>query len=247
MPTTLCMETKRKYDIGKLTTPYRVETLGLARDSKRLHIRDRNSGLVFLIDTGSDISLLPADQQTLKTKPSELELFAANDSRVHTYDSKRISLNLGLRRDLTWNFCVAAVPYPIIGADLLAHFSLVPYLHESKLVDTKTGLSTRGFLKATPIFGVSLIDRSTPFGAILRDFPKLTLASQETNATYNDKVMHHIITTVPPVADRARRLHPDKLTAAKATFKDLVKDGICRPSSSPWASPIHLVRKKNQE
>ncbi|TGZ54618.1 hypothetical protein DBV15_12249, partial [Temnothorax longispinosus] len=49
------------------------------------------------------------------------------------------------------------------------------------------------------------------------------------------------------VAERPRRLPPDKLAAAKAEFKRLVELGICRPSSSPWSSPIHLVRKKNGE
>ena len=27
----------------------------------------------------------------------------------------------------------------------------------------------------------------------------------------------------------------------------MVEDGICRPSSSPWATPIHLIKKKNGE
>ena len=98
-----------------------------------------NTGLIYLIDTGSDISLLPADSKTLKKFPSEVVLFAANDSRVHTFDEREITFNLNLRRNFKWNFCVAQVPYPIIGVDLLAHFHLVPFLHESRLVDTTTG------------------------------------------------------------------------------------------------------------
>ncbi|XP_017892042.1 uncharacterized protein LOC108632162 [Ceratina calcarata] len=58
-------------------------------------------------------------------------------------------------------------------------------------------------------------------------------------------VYHHIVTTGPPVAERARRLAPDKLKAVKAEFKRLMEAGMITPSSSPWASPIHLVRKKN--
>jgi len=57
-------------------------------------------------------------------------------------------------------------------------------------------------------------------------------------------VEHHILTTGPPVAECPRRLAPDKLAAAKAEFKRLMELGICMPSNSPWASPIHLVRKK---
>lgn len=40
-----------------------------------------------------------------------------------------------------------------------------------------------------------------------------------------------------------RRLEPDKLAAAKSEFELMMKAGICRPSSSCWASPLHLVKK----
>ena len=57
-----------------------METIGSGiQSSKRLHVRDRESGLVFLIDTGSDISLLPADKRTINNRPNDLILFAAND------------------------------------------------------------------------------------------------------------------------------------------------------------------------
>ena len=35
----------------------------------------------------------------------------------------------------------------------------------------------------------------------------------------------------------------NKLEFAKAEFQHMVEQGICRPSSSPWASPIHLEAK----
>lgn len=65
-------------------------------------------------------------------------LYAANESKIATFGEKRLELNLGLRRDFTWNFCVAAVPRPIIGADLLSHYGLVVDLKNRKLVDLKT-------------------------------------------------------------------------------------------------------------
>lgn len=49
----------------------------------------------------------------------------------------------------------------------------------------------------------------------------------------------------PPVAAKARRLAPDKLEAAKKEFQVMSELGICRPSSSCWASPLHCVPKKN--
>ena len=43
---------------------------------------------------------------------------------------------------------------------------------------------------------------------------------------------------------KRRNLAPDKLTAAKEEFKNLMSAGIIRPSKSPWASPLHMVPKK---
>lgn len=61
--------------------PYRLETLDLGHNqSKNLHVPDRDSVLIYLIDTGSDISLLPADAQAKNFKPSDLILSDTNYS-----------------------------------------------------------------------------------------------------------------------------------------------------------------------
>ena len=59
-------------------------------------------------------------------------------------------------------------------------------------------------------------------------------------------MFHYVVTKGPPVAEHARRLSPEKLRAAKETFQKLIKDGLCRPSSSPWAAPLHMVPKKDE-
>ena len=45
---------------------------------------------------------------------------------------------------------------------------------------------------------------------------------------------------------KARRLPPDKLKVAKKEFSNMVSLGIIRSSSSPWASPLHMVPKTSQ-
>ena len=90
--------------------------------------------MTFLVDTRSDISIISVTRGS-KCRPADLVLFAANDSRISTFGDKRMSLDFGLRRDISWNFRVAAVPYPIIGADLLSHFSLTVDLRRRKLIN----------------------------------------------------------------------------------------------------------------
>lgn len=59
------------------------------------------------------------------------------------------------------------------------------------------------------------------------------------------QVEHHIETHGPPVFSTARRLNPEKFTAAKHEFDEMIKKGFCRPSKSSWASPLHMVKKSN--
>ncbi|GBM58377.1 Transposon Ty3-G Gag-Pol polyprotein [Araneus ventricosus] len=56
--------------------------------------------------------------------------------------------------------------------------------------------------------------------------------------------MHHIQTKGAPVFAKARRLAPDRLKVAKMEFQQMLDLGHVRPSSSNYASPLHMVPKK---
>ncbi|XP_068213452.1 uncharacterized protein [Palaemon carinicauda] len=53
----------------------------------------------------------------------------------------------------------------------------------------------------------------------------------------------HISTTAPPTHCKFRRLSPQKLKEAKGTFQEMERMEICKKSSSPCASPLHMVKK----
>ncbi|KAJ8722994.1 hypothetical protein PYW07_004174 [Mythimna separata] len=56
---------------------------------------------------------------------------------------------------------------------------------------------------------------------------------------------HYIDTTGPPIFCKPRPLAPERYKIAKEEFKSMLENGICRPSKSAWASPLHLVPKKD--
>ena len=56
---------------------------------------------------------------------------------------------------------------------------------------------------------------------------------------------HFLETTGPPVTACFRRLDTGKLAAAKKIFNNWEASGIVRRSSSSWASPLHLFKKKD--
>jgi hypothetical protein len=62
----------------------------------------------------------------------------------------------------------------------------------------------------------------------------------------NHGVEHHIHTSShPPDLAKSRCLDPEKLQIARAEFKRLEFAGIVRRLKSLWASPLHIVPKKD--
>ena len=59
------------------------------------------------------------------------------------------------------------------------------------------------------------------------------------------QTLHHIRTVGPPVCSKVRRLSPEKLDVLKSELQKLLDLGVIEPTESPYASPVHLVPKKN--
>lgn len=120
-------------------------------------------------------------------------------------------------------------------------------IKRSQLLDNKTSLRSSVITcKGTNNIRLSTFKSSEPFQDVLNEFKDITNFSR-TAAPTTSEVKHHIITSGPPIFARPRRLPPGKLEAAWKEFQYLIEAGICRPSKSPWASPLHMVRKADGE
>lgn len=61
-----------------------------------------------------------------------------------------------------------------------------------------------------------------------------------------EKVKHHItLSDGTPFKQRARPIHPQDIAAVRKHIRELLDAGVIRESESPFASPIVVVRKKN--
>lgn len=58
-------------------------------------------------------------------------------------------------------------------------------------------------------------------------------------------VEHFIETTGQPLHCRARPVAPHRYEQVRKEFEQMIEQGLCRPSKSPWSSPLHIVPKKN--
>lgn len=215
-----------------------------ATKSSRLIIFDRTANKRFLVDTGSDLSIIPATSKDRKSSSSQWQLHAANGTVIKTFGHRFVTTDMGLRRKFSWNFIIADVSTPIIGADFLAHFGIIVDLKRRRLIDSTTKLHSIGGLVTPTLFNVTTVVGSHPFKDLFEEFRGITLPSTLRSEVQHD-VTHHIQTRGPPLSCKCRRLPPDKLQAAKQEFETMLELGICRRSSSPWASPLHCVRKKN--
>lgn len=214
--------------------------------TSRLFLTDRDTKVEFLVDTGADISVYPRKLVRGQPPKSTYILYAANDSTISTYGDIVLNLNLGLRRSIRWKFIIADITKPIIGADMLKYYGLLVDLKNKQLIDNKTKLTSRGKLGIADLNSIKTVVGDSPYHKILAEFIDITIPTHM-NSDAKHNITHHIKTTKgPSVFAKPRRLAPDKLKIVKQEFENLLSEGIIRPSKSPWASPLHLVPKKDK-
>lgn len=214
----------------------------------RLFITDRNSKMLFLVDTGSDLCVFPRSACKVPCTKSNFDLVAANGTVIHTYGPVHLDLNLGLRRSFKWRFIIADVTRPIIGVDFLTYYNLLVDCRNQRLVDNTTNVTVPTPRMKIPegVVSIKAISGDSVFHDILREFPEVTRPAGMNMAFPKHNTMHFIRTTPgPPVTSRPRRLDPVRLKAAKNEFETMMSCGTARPSESPWSSALHMVTKKD--
>ncbi|GFU56962.1 hypothetical protein TNCV_1194731 [Trichonephila clavipes] len=183
---------------------------------------------------------------TSKNKqPSDYKLFAANGTETPTYGIKALNMDLGLRREFLFPFIIAKVSKGILGADFLNKFNLLIDIRSKQLIVGITNLYVTGEISSILQENkINIMDKTSKVSNILLQFPNLMKPNLLITNTKHD-VKHYIATKGPPVYSNAHQLDSKKLEIDKQEFKFTLDNDILRPSKSPWASPLHLVNKKD--
>lgn len=117
-------------------------------------------------------------------------------------------------------------------------------LRHRRLIDDTTKLCSIGGMAKCLTPSLSPVSQYNPYRTILQEYIEVTRPAPAQEPKHS--VLHHIVTKKPPVAERARRLSPVRARAARKEFEHLLAEGICEQSSSEWASPLHMILKKDK-
>jgi hypothetical protein len=158
-------------------------------------------------------------------------------------------------RSFQFNFILADVPGPIAGADFLAAYRLAVDVAERRLFWPRNNVTlTTGFHLRPSVVNVqqlaSIATQHVPATVpdnvreLLLEVPEILPGGARAQKPAHG-VEHAIETTGRPVFAKARRLDPVKQRLAKKEFEKMEAAGICRQSDSTWASPLHMVPKKD--
>ncbi|GFW86541.1 transposon Tf2-6 polyprotein [Trichonephila clavipes] len=119
---------------------------------------NRKSDQKFLMNSGSEICVIPPSPTMNKSPQSNFSLFAANNNKIPAYGMVRKELNLGLRRPFIWTFIIADVSSPIIGAD---------FLNPHTILTVDANISFKNILSEYPdLSNPSLISKSASHGTV---------------------------------------------------------------------------------
>ena len=175
---------------------------------------------------------------------SDLQLQAANGSRIKCYGVRQMPIHLPGRR-LSFPITIADVKQPILGADFLAKNYLAPNHRDGTLIDLKdmSTIQVNFEKKDEPIRVNHVAHATNPYYKLLDNkFPELSNPSFRVKEV-DHGVFHYIPTEGPPVQARARKLDPEKLAVAKAEIDKLVELGVCERGKSDWSSPLLVTTK----
>lgn len=156
------------------------------------YIRDSCYGYEVLVDTGTEISVIPTTTENNLT-PALYKLQAANGTKIITYSGKSLRLNFGILQSFFVDFYTSRYEdtYTRIR---LTNFNLSVNMATKILIYNETQLKIDGAPFRYLSTGISSTQPEKIFRENIRHFPRITTPLKHTDAVLHT-VKHHIQTT----------------------------------------------------
>jgi len=227
-------------------------------------ITNKNSHLPTLLDTGAQYSLIDYKSAKLlnpKFHPSkQLSLTCANGTKFEPFGKLKLTLHFNSRSIIHEFIVMDKMILPcIIGADIMSQYDLIPRLRKgyfyfgdqpnvtfpiSEIVDNYAKILLS--IKTSSVESVleeEYIEKRVQ--ELLEKYP--TVARNDGSFGCTDWTFHEILSTGSPKRLRPRRYSPAMREEIRKQVKQMLQNGVIRPSISPWAAQIVLDQKKNGE
>lgn len=105
---------------------------------------------------------------------------------------KIIHINFGLKKKFIWCILIADVKCPIIGADFLKHFELLPDLARCRLIDSRSLISVAGIRKSIGQANIQVITKRNHVSDAVQNLFKQYPNLQKT-PKYQEKPLHDTV------------------------------------------------------
>ena len=211
---------------------------------KLLTIPCKINKMKFLIDTGSIVSIIPS--KNFRNLPEQDgTLLAANLSKIPTYGTQALKVDLGLGSKMSWEFIIADINQPIIGVDFLTHHSISVDVSNKQIRLGQSNATARGVAENSEIHSVT-IATDPRAQKLLNKYPALVEIPEVL-----PKPTHNHVHRIPIKSDskmpfcRPRNLPVKQLKELRTQFEIMERRGIISRARSSCVSPIHMVEKKD--
>ncbi|GFU20315.1 hypothetical protein NPIL_704971 [Nephila pilipes] len=143
------------------------------------------------------MSVLSLSSRIKHMKPDQnFYLCAANSSKINTYVSEHLYLDLSFLQRVLWTFIVGDVTKPIMDANFLKQFGFLVYITRNHLVYSMTSLSSIGRIVngfSSKLTTITIDINNLQIKALLKEFKCLTIQTTQVKTVLHP-VTHHIVT-----------------------------------------------------
>ena len=150
-----------------------LAVLATGHSNNLLFFSDLVSKRQFLVDTGAEVSVVPATGLDTRTKQPGPSLLAVNGTSIMTFGNRKLPLHIA-SNTYQWNLMITEETCPLLGADFLRPNSLLDDLKGKRLVDAATYHSVPLSPTTTPALHLDAISGSTDPYDVLHMQPSQT-------------------------------------------------------------------------